>query len=108
MSTAWECINVAHSAEAGAGGAGVESVELDPKTLALVRLAALVCRVLRRCATLTDASTLKLCRLRYIGSAHQWQFAIYRASHDHYDEAIFPTGPLAPAKTPSTPPAAST
>ena len=33
-------------------------------------------------ATLTDATTLKLCRLRYVGSAHQWQFAIYRASHD--------------------------
>jgi hypothetical protein len=35
---------------------------------------------------------LKLCRLRYVGSAHQWQFAIYRASHDDYDESIFPTG----------------
>jgi hypothetical protein len=33
-------------------------------------------------ATLADAITLKLCRLRYVGSAHQWQFAIYRASHD--------------------------
>jgi hypothetical protein len=43
-------------------------------------------------ATLTDATTLKLCRLRYAGSAHQWQFAIYRASHDDYDESIFPTG----------------
>jgi Polyphosphate kinase 2 (PPK2) len=35
---------------------------------------------------------LKLCRLRYIGSARQWQFAVYRASRDDYDEAIFPTG----------------
>src|SRR6266516_3319642 len=43
-------------------------------------------------ATLTDATTLKLCRLRYAGSASQWQFAIYRASHDDYDESIFPTG----------------
>ncbi len=43
-------------------------------------------------ATLTDATKLKLCRLRYVGSAHQWQFAIYRASHDDYDESIFPTG----------------
>jgi hypothetical protein len=43
-------------------------------------------------ATLTDATTLKLCRLRYVGSAHHWQFAIYRASHDDYDESIFPTG----------------
>src|SRR5260370_33558134 len=43
-------------------------------------------------ATLTDATTLKLCRLRYAGSAHQWQLAIYRASHDDYDESLFPTG----------------
>jgi hypothetical protein len=59
-------------------------------------------------ATLTDATTLKLCRLRYVGSAHQWQFAIYRASHDDYDESVYPACPSAPAKTPSTPPAAST
>jgi hypothetical protein len=43
-------------------------------------------------ATLTGATTLKLCRLRYAGSAHQWQFAIYRASHDDYDESVFPAG----------------
>src|SRR5258708_29393469 len=43
-------------------------------------------------ATLADATTLKLCRLRYVGSAHDWQFAIYRASHDDYDESIFPIG----------------
>ena len=43
-------------------------------------------------ATLTDATTLKLCRLRYVGSAHQWQFAVYRASHDDYDESVFFTG----------------
>ena len=43
-------------------------------------------------ATLDDATTIKLCRLRYVGSAHQWQFAIYRASHDDYDESVFPTG----------------
>ena len=43
-------------------------------------------------ATLTDATTLKLCRLRYVGSAHHWQFAIYRASHDDYDESVFPAG----------------
>jgi hypothetical protein len=42
--------------------------------------------------TLTDGTTLKLCRLRYVGSAHDWQFAIYRASHDDYDESVFPTG----------------
>ena len=43
-------------------------------------------------ATLNDATTLKLCRLRYIGSAGQWQFAVYRASHDDYDESVFFTG----------------
>jgi hypothetical protein len=43
-------------------------------------------------ATLTDGTTLELCRLRYVGSAHDWQFAIYRASHDDYDESVFPTG----------------
>jgi hypothetical protein len=43
-------------------------------------------------ATLTDATTLKLGRLRYVGSAHDWQFAIYRASHDDYDESVFFTG----------------
>ena len=26
------------------------------------------------------------------GSASQWQFAIYRASHDDYDESVFFTG----------------
>jgi hypothetical protein len=61
-------------------------------------------------ATLTDGTTLKLCRLRYVGSASQWQFAIYCASHDDYDESVFPPAcPSAPAKTPpSTPPAAFT
>jgi hypothetical protein len=41
---------------------------------------------------LPDGTTLKLCRLRYVGSAHNWQFAIYRASHDDYQDSIFPTG----------------
>jgi hypothetical protein len=41
---------------------------------------------------LPDGTTLKLCRLRYVGSAHDWQFAIYRASHDDYADSIFPTG----------------
>jgi len=45
-------------------------------------------------ATLTGATALKLCRLRYVGSARHWQFAIYRASHDDYDESIFPAGLL--------------
>ena len=60
-------------------------------------------------ATLTDATALKLCRLRYVGSAHQWQFAIYRASHDDYDESVFPTGlPIGTCQDASTPLAAST
>ena len=42
---------------------------------------------------LPDGTTLRLCRLRYVGSAHSWRFAIYRASHDDYDdESTFPTG----------------
>lgn len=39
-----------------------------------------------------EAETLPLCRLRYVGSAHDWQVAIYRASHDDYAESIFPSG----------------
>jgi hypothetical protein len=41
---------------------------------------------------LADGSTQRLCRLRYIGSAHDWRFAIYRASHEDYDDSFFPTG----------------
>ena len=41
---------------------------------------------------LADGTTLKLCRLRYTDSAHHWGFAIYRASHEDYEESIFPTG----------------
>jgi hypothetical protein len=43
-------------------------------------------------AVLADGTTLKLCRLRYGGSAHQWGFAIYRASHDDYEDSFLPTG----------------
>jgi hypothetical protein len=39
-----------------------------------------------------DGSTQPLCRLRYAGSASQWGFAIYRASHDDYQNNILPTG----------------
>jgi hypothetical protein len=42
--------------------------------------------------TTTDGTTLPLCRLRYVGSAHHWQVAIYRASHNDYAQSIFPTG----------------
>jgi hypothetical protein len=41
---------------------------------------------------LPDGTTLKLCRLRYSGSAHQWGFAIYRASHNDYEDSFLPTG----------------
>jgi hypothetical protein len=41
---------------------------------------------------LPDGTTIKLARLRYIGSAHDWRFAIYRASHDDYAESLYPTG----------------
>ena len=41
---------------------------------------------------LTDGTITKLCRLRYSGSAHQWGFAIYRASHDDYDPSVLMTG----------------
>lgn len=40
----------------------------------------------------TDGTTTKLCRLRYNGSAHLWSFAIYRASHDDYEDNVLPTG----------------
>lgn len=41
---------------------------------------------------LHDGTTVKLCRLRYGGSAHLWGFAIYRASHDDYEDNFLPTG----------------
>ena len=39
-----------------------------------------------------DGETMRLCRLRYGGSAHQWGFAIYRASHDDYEDSYLPSG----------------
>ena len=41
---------------------------------------------------LTDGRVLKLCRLRYAGYANQWGFAIYRASHDDYEDNVLPSG----------------
>ena len=43
-------------------------------------------------ATLTDGDRLTLFRLRYAGSASRWGFAIYRASHDDYQQAVLPDG----------------
>jgi hypothetical protein len=39
-----------------------------------------------------DGEVLQLCRLRYAGYANQWGFAIYRASHDDYEDSYLPTG----------------
>ncbi len=41
---------------------------------------------------LTNGETLPLCRLRYSGYASSWGFAIYRASHDDYQDSILPHG----------------
>ena len=41
---------------------------------------------------LADGDVLKLCRLRYVGYANQCGFAIYRASHDDYEDSFLPTG----------------
>jgi hypothetical protein len=40
---------------------------------------------------LTDGEHLRLCRLRYAGSASMWGFAIYRASHDDYEDSFLPS-----------------
>ena len=42
-----------------------------------------------------DDEQLRLCRLRYGGSASRWGFSIYRASHDDYQPAILPNGATA-------------
>ena len=39
-----------------------------------------------------DDESLPLCRLRYLGSAHEWGFAIYLASKDGYEDSILPRG----------------
>jgi hypothetical protein len=41
---------------------------------------------------LAGGEILRLCRLRYAGSARDWGFAIYRASHDDYQDSYLPTG----------------
>ncbi len=43
-------------------------------------------------AVVAEGETLRLCRLRYAGYANQWGFAIYRASHDDYEDNYLPTG----------------
>jgi hypothetical protein len=44
---------------------------------------------------LTDGDALPLCRLRYARSAREWGFAIYRASHEDYQDSFLPTGSAA-------------
>jgi len=44
---------------------------------------------------IANGPTLQLCRLRYGGSASVWGFAIYRASHDDYEDSFLPTGDFA-------------
>lgn len=41
---------------------------------------------------LTGGELIPLCRLRYIGYAGEWGFAIYRASHNDYEDNILPSG----------------
>ena len=43
-------------------------------------------------ARLPDGEIMPRCRLRYGGSASIWGFAIYRASHDDYEDSYLPTG----------------
>jgi len=42
--------------------------------------------------TTAEDDALPLCRLRYLGSPHQWGFAIYLASKDGYEDSILPRG----------------
>jgi len=44
---------------------------------------------------LPGGQDLPLCRLRYAGYASLWGFAIYRASHDDYQDSILPSGQFA-------------
>ncbi len=43
-------------------------------------------------ARLPGGDELPLMRLRYGGSARSWGFAIYRASHDDYEDSWLPDG----------------
>lgn len=43
-------------------------------------------------ASCPDGHVTQLCRLRYLRSATTWGSAIYRASHDDYEDNYLPTG----------------
>lgn len=49
-------------------------------------------------AVLASGDTIKLCRLRYTGYASRWGFAIWRASHNDYQDSWLPNG--TPSGTP--------
>jgi len=42
--------------------------------------------------TTAEDDSLPLCRLRYLGSPHEWGFAIYLASTGGYEDSILPRG----------------
>jgi hypothetical protein len=75
------------------------SLESRLGTRASTRWPQLASIAVRHCGTFTyvddvlhDGTVMKLCRLRYRGSAHDWGFAIYRVSHHDYADSVFPTG----------------
>ena len=41
---------------------------------------------------LDSGEVLTLCRLRYVGSASVWGFAIWLASKDGYEDSVLPSG----------------
>ena len=43
-------------------------------------------------ADLTNGDTIRLCRLRYTGNADKWGFALWRPSHNDYQDSWLPTG----------------
>jgi hypothetical protein len=42
--------------------------------------------------TTSEDDTLPLCRLRWLGSAQRWGFAVYLASKDGYEDSVLPSG----------------
>jgi hypothetical protein len=57
----------------------------------------------------TEDEGIPLCRIAYTGSPDDWEFAIYQASTETYQESVLPGGsPVGTRKKLSTAPAAST
>lgn len=42
--------------------------------------------------TTSEDDALALCRLRWLGSAQRWGFAVYLASKDAYEDSVLPSG----------------